>query len=209
MNRRNFIKSAAVTAIAFPTIVSAMPTKRIIQPLPIEPDRIRVQGNYLDILSVEELQSHGIRAAFYSAGCVDSKGVFCGEKGYCDKHMEPFVRFTHVIHGPMPHLWYYPEKDVKRVIQYYRDGKEATNPNSGEVHSLENLIADIKRNMEYVCFVAYCHFPAVPEEAWPEKWMPVVGGMSKHRYNRVVKSMNDPRDPMVCDCATCRCKGLS
>ena len=184
MNRRNFLKSALVTTIAFPTIATA-----INKPPPLKLERVRIVGNYIDIVSVEELVSYGIRSHYYSASCVDYKGRFFHENGYNDNHMEPFVRLTHVVRG-MPRLWYYPERDVKRVIEYYRSGRMATNPDNGEKHSLENAINDIRENMEYVCFFAYCHFPGVPEEAWPEKWMPVVGGMSKYRYNNAVRMLN-------------------
>ena len=104
MNRRSFLKSAAIVTVAFPTIALA-----ISKPLPPKLERVRIIGNYIDIVSVDELVSYGIRSHYYSATCVDYKGRFAHEKGYCHDHSEPFVRATHVIHG-MPQLWYYPKK---------------------------------------------------------------------------------------------------
>ena len=146
-------------------------------------------GDYINILTVDELLEYGVRSAIYSASCVDYKGRFAHERGYCHDHSEPFVRFAHVVKG-LPQLWYYPKNAVKLVTEYYRDGSIATNPDTGEKHSLEMAVNDIKEKMEYVCLFAYCHFPAVPEEAWPEKWMPVVGGMSKYRYEQKVRMLN-------------------
>lgn len=184
MNRRSFLKSATVVTIAFPAIALA-----ISNPLPKKLEQVKIIGDYIDILTVNELISYDIRANYSSANCVDYRGRFAHEKDYCGWCSEPFVRSIHVVYG-MPRLWYYAKEDVKKVIKYYRDGRVATNPDNGEKHSLENAINDIKEKMEYVCFFAYCHFPEVPEEAWPEKWMPVVGGLSKHRYNLYLKQMN-------------------
>ena len=210
MNRRNFIKSAVIASIAVPTVVSAIKLP------PAQLERVNPSGNFIDILTIDELKNHGIRAAIYSANCVDSNGVFAHEKGYCDEHHEPFIRFIHPLcRECAPHILAYNEASVES-IKWTR------------CYNIDKIISKIKESMEYVCLVAYVHCPAVPEEAWPEKWMPVVGGLSKHRYNRIVRTMNDfgpfdccPEHEKLCvtcrtynggsghcNCANCRCKSL-
>ncbi len=208
MNRRHFIKSAAIASVAIPSIAMA------IKPSPPKLERVHLRGDYIDIMDVEELQEHGIRAQIYSASCIDSKGTFAGERGYCDKHMEPFCRQSHIVKS-LPQYWIgkywghstFTQEQVESVIRDMRRGHFSLRKGD-EMWTLTRAIEEIKQNMEYVCLFGYTLFPEVKEEAWPAKWMPVVGGLSKYRYNQMVASMNDPRDPLTCDCATCRCAKL-
>lgn len=198
MNRRNFLKSAAVAAIGFPTIAMALkPIK--------EPERVRIVGNYVEILSVDELRSYGIRSSTYSATCVDKNGYFCHEKEYSGgewkdrpfNRFEPFIRKTFVVRS-LPQWWigryWHNEEEstmrhIKAMVDEFRN--DAVWVKNNEVYCIADCIDEIKEKMEYVCFFAYCKVDPVPEEAWPGKWLPVVGGLSKHRYNLYLKQMNE------------------
>lgn len=175
MNRRNFIRNVSIAAMGIPVISTGItfqsPQLESIQP----------SGNFIDILSIEELKRCGIRAAHYSANCVDKNGVFGHERGYQDlwvRDSEPFVRKLFVLKST-PQIWVYNETSVKSVAH--------TRAHNSYMNA---IISEIKEHMEYVCLVAYLHCPAVPTEAWPEKFMPVVGGLSKVRYQQYLKQLN-------------------
>jgi hypothetical protein len=156
-------------------------------------------GNYVEILSIDEIRSYGIRSAVYTATCVDRYGRFAHERGYVDlpHESEPFVRATHPVYG-MPHWWvgqYWHNKEestmahIKQMVDEFRAGKIMTN--GGKRYSIADSVKEIKEKMEYVCVFAYCHLDPVEEEAWPEKWMPVVGGLSKYRYHQYLRQLQN------------------
>jgi len=184
MNRRHFIKTAVAAAIALPTIsASAEIVNSLI--LTPKPETVRVDGECIHILTIKELRQHGIRSAIYSANCVDRYGKFAHEQGYYDLGLgdtEPFVRKTIRLQC-LPKIYSDDTARVMTLIGKIRAG--------GQEYSLTNIIEEIKKIMEYVCLVAYAKTPCICGHASCKPYyIPIVGGLSKYRYQLYLKQMN-------------------
>lgn len=175
MNRRNFIKNTAIISIAVPAMVDAATLKPNLE-------SVRITGEDIPIFTIEELQQYGLRSAIYSANCVDKNGVFAHETGYQPRHSEPFVRKTFVI-KTLPRLF---SKDQVPIVL----GKMRSGLSGNGTWTKENVIEFIRETMEYVCLAWYCECPCLCGKCDGKTWLPVVGGLSKHRYNLYLKQMN-------------------
>jgi len=175
MNRRNFIKTCAVASLSIPSVMVASAHS---EPL----ERVKIQS-FINILTIEELKENGIRAATYSANCVDKNGIFAHERGYQDLRGDaPFVRNTFKLHS-LPSLY---TNDIKNVYRL----KQKLNENwgfGGSEYTKEAVFNEIKHHMEYVCLVGYAYLKASSE--WPEKYIPIVGGLSKVKYKQLIKNI--------------------
>jgi hypothetical protein len=189
MNRRHFIKSAAIASVITPTIVKG------INPV-IQPEKVRLPNveDFINILTIEELQRHGIRSAIYSASCVDKNGRFAHKRGYCDLWLRdsgPFVRQTFRIQC-LPKVYSFVDDTpyIHSIVARVRSGIKLGF--GGQEYSRENVIHEIKQKMEYVCLVWYCSIPCLcgRNSCKSKTWIPVVGGLSKHRYNLYLKQLN-------------------
>jgi hypothetical protein len=179
MNRRNFIKSAAVASVAFPTIVSAIK--------PIEkPERVWTEGDMIEIVPLDWLRICGIRAEYYSANCVDKNGRFAHERGFQDlwlRDSEPFVVQSFRLQC-MKKIYSKNPDDAKSVVKKIRLP-------SSEFY-VQTIIDEIKEKMEYVSMVAYALCPCLcGRSSCPKYFIPIVSGLSKYRYNLYLKQLND------------------
>lgn len=171
MNRRKFIKSSVIAAISIPTIaVGVIPKPEL--------ESIRA-GGYVNILDIEELKSHGIRAAIYSANCVDKYGTFAHETGFKEGSDEKFVRKTFVLKS-LPEIWV-PEPIEDHIKILKKDPR-----------IVKSVISEIKEHMEYVCLVGYVKAPCLcGNDTCHKHWIPVVGGLTKKRYKIHLQDLNE------------------
>lgn len=132
-----------------------------------EPKSKLFDSETIEILSLNELKNNGIRSAIYSASCVDKNGKFPLDVGFDYKHNEPFVRQTYGL-------------ECLPILAPISGGLLC---NIDCISLSKNrLINEIKEKMEYVCLVWYVNNG--------KSWIPVVGGLTKHKYQFMVDNMN-------------------
>jgi hypothetical protein len=189
MNRRKFLKSCVIASFVAPTVTMSLIPKP-------ELEVINGGHNYIDIFTVDELKSYGIRSATYCASVVDKNGVFAHEPGFLDwdwtkpnpgpKINEPFIRKTFVLKS-LPKIYEENKKCVDVVLGKMRSG--LVGPGSWME---QKVIDEIKEHMEYVCLVVYAQAPCLcGRDTCPKHWIPIVGGMSKKRYERHLRELNE------------------
>ena len=177
MNRRNFLKSSGVILGTVPSVASVFYKSYT---LPLE--RVGPVDEFVDILTIDELNKFGIRSAIYSAGCVDKNGIFAYEYGYDHTKSEPFCRMSYVLRC-LPKIWSNKKRNVYPIIEKIK---------SGDKYSIHQIINEVKEHMEYVCIVGYALAPCLcGSEKCLKHYIPVMSGVDKIRYNRLVNNLNN------------------
>ena len=171
MNRRNFLRTSIVASAAA-IVIPSFAFKR---------------KNYIPILTEDELRDRGIRSSRYYASCVDKNGIFAHESGFDVLHYEPFIRKTYVLKCIPNRLWKSDWKEKNHILERIR----LTSNLRRNEYLISNVIDEVKEHMEYVCMIAYCYCEEIPSEAWGERIIPFVMGLSKVDYKRKVKDLSD------------------
>jgi hypothetical protein len=134
-------------------------------------------NDYIEIISLDELKTHGIRCAIYSASCIDINGLFYGDVGYDQKKNTPFVVKHHIIQS-LPRI---PSDDVNEV-------NSVISSMTSEIK--QSLITELKSRLAYVSSVAYLLTPCLcGEEQCKKHYSPSVRGFDKLRYEQYIEKI--------------------
>jgi hypothetical protein len=142
--------------------------------------------NFIPVLTEDELIDRGIRSSRCFASSVDKNGIFAHEPEYDHEHSEPFIRKTYILKSIPNRLWKNTWKEKNHILEIIR---LTVNLRKNE-YLISKVIDEVKEHMEYVCMIAYAYFEEVPSEAWAEKIVPVVMGLPKCKYNKLVENLN-------------------
>ena len=175
MNRRNFLKTATIAPfILTPLIGGSMTTDQ-------KPERVWVEGEFVEIIPLSWLKYNGIRHGIHTASVVDKNGKFPFDDGFVYECSEPFIVQSFRLRC-MNKIYSGDVEEVKKTAKKIRLP-------SSEFYVTE-IINEIKEKMEYVSMVAYAKLQADKSEGWSEQYIPIVRGLSKYRYNLYLKQLN-------------------
>jgi hypothetical protein len=176
MNRRHFIKTILTTSAVLPSL----PLISVKKSEWNERDSYRVLEHSYELLTPDDLSKNKIRNDYHPASVVDKNGVFGHEHGCCEPN-EPFIAKAFRIKC-LPKIYSTDKKDLLPIIGKIKSGNNWTG-----CYTIDNVISEVKEDMELVCFVGYVQ----TENEYNERfYIPIMRGLSKYRYNLYLKQMN-------------------